>query len=60
MMHALRPRVHPSDTLLRTVPIAVIAFDFDPLLRLAEGLVVRWQTLALAAAIAADPHPRRR
>jgi prolipoprotein diacylglyceryltransferase len=35
------------------VPIAVIAFDFDPLLRLAEGLVVRWQTLALAAAIAA-------
>ena len=53
MMHALRPRVHPSDTLLRTVPIAVIAFDFDPLLRLAEGLVVRWQTVALAAAIAA-------
>ena len=35
------------------MPIAVIAFDFDPLLRLAEGLVVRWQTLALAAAIAA-------
>jgi prolipoprotein diacylglyceryltransferase len=35
------------------VPIAVIAFDFDPLLRLAEGLVVRWQTVALAAAIAA-------
>jgi phosphatidylglycerol:prolipoprotein diacylglycerol transferase len=34
------------------VPIAVIAFDFDPLLRLAEGLVVRWQTVALAAAIA--------
>jgi prolipoprotein diacylglyceryltransferase len=53
MMHGLVPRVHPSDTLLRTVPIAVLAFDFDPLLRLAEGLVVRWQTLALAAAIAA-------
>ncbi len=53
MMHGLRPRVHPSDTLLHTVPIAVIAFDFDPLLRLAEGLVVRWQTVALAAAIAA-------
>ena len=35
------------------MPTAVIAFDFDPLLRLAEGLVVRWQTLALAAAIAA-------
>jgi prolipoprotein diacylglyceryltransferase len=34
------------------VPIAVIAFDFDPLLRLAEGLVVRWQTIALAAVIA--------
>jgi len=34
------------------VPIAVIAFDFDPLLRLAEGLVVRWQTVALAVAIA--------
>jgi prolipoprotein diacylglyceryltransferase len=35
------------------VPIAVIAFDFDPLLRLGDGLVVRWQTVALAAAIAA-------
>jgi len=35
------------------VPIAVITFDFDPLVRLAEGLVVRWQTVALAAAIAA-------
>lgn len=34
------------------MPIAVIAFDFDPLLRLAEGLVVRWQTVALAAGIA--------
>ena len=34
------------------MPIAVIAFDFDPLLRLAEGLVVRWQTVALAATIA--------
>jgi prolipoprotein diacylglyceryltransferase len=36
-----------------TVPIAVIAFDFDPLLRLGDGLVVRWQTVALAAVIAA-------
>lgn len=35
------------------MPIAVIAFDFDPLLRLADGLVVRWQTVALAAVIAA-------
>jgi phosphatidylglycerol:prolipoprotein diacylglycerol transferase len=36
------------------VPIAVIAFDFDPLLHLGEGLVVRWQTVALAAVIAAS------
>ena len=34
------------------MPIAVIAFDFDPLLHLAEGLTVRWQTIALAAVIA--------
>lgn len=37
----------------RTVPIAVIAFDFDPLLRLGDGLVVRWQTVALAVVLAA-------
>jgi prolipoprotein diacylglyceryltransferase len=36
------------------VPIAVIAFDFDPLLRLGDGLVVRWQTVALAVVIAAS------
>ena len=35
------------------MPIAVIAFDFDPLLRLADGLVVRWQTVALVAIVAA-------
>lgn len=35
------------------MPIAVIAFDFDPLLRLADGLVVRWQAVALVAIIAA-------
>ena len=35
------------------MPIAVIAFDFDPLLRLGDGLVVRWQTVALAAVVAA-------
>jgi phosphatidylglycerol---prolipoprotein diacylglyceryl transferase len=35
------------------VPIAVIAFDFDPVLRLADGLVVRWQTVALVTIIAA-------
>jgi len=34
------------------VPIAVIAFDFDPLVHLGDGLTVRWQTLALAAVIA--------
>jgi prolipoprotein diacylglyceryltransferase len=34
------------------VPIAVIVLDFDPLLRLGDGLVVRWQTVALAAVIA--------
>jgi prolipoprotein diacylglyceryltransferase len=33
------------------VPIALLAFDFDPLLRLADGVSVRWQTLALAAVI---------
>jgi prolipoprotein diacylglyceryltransferase len=35
------------------VPIAVIAFDFDPLLRLFDALVVRWQTIGLAAVIVA-------
>jgi prolipoprotein diacylglyceryltransferase len=35
------------------VPIAAIAFDFDPLLRLGDGIVVRWQTVALAVVIAA-------
>lgn len=34
-----------------TVPIAVIAFDFDPLVRLGSDLSVRWQTLALAAVV---------
>lgn len=35
-----------------TVPIAIIAFDFDPLLRLADGLTIRWQTIALAIVVA--------
>ncbi len=35
------------------MPVAVITFDFDPLLRLGDGFVLRWQTLALAAVIAA-------
>jgi prolipoprotein diacylglyceryltransferase len=34
-----------------TVPIAVIAFDFDPLVHLGSSLTVRWQTLALALAL---------
>jgi len=34
------------------VPIALISFDFDPLLRLGGDLVVRWQTVALAAVLA--------
>lgn len=33
-----------------TVPLAAIAFDFDPLLRVGD-LVVRWQTVALAVVI---------
>jgi phosphatidylglycerol:prolipoprotein diacylglycerol transferase len=35
------------------VPTAVIAFDFDPLLRLADGFVVRLETVALVGVIAA-------
>lgn len=38
-------------TLAHTVPIAVIAFDFDPLLRLTDAIAVRWQTVALVAVI---------
>ena len=34
-----------------TVPIATIAFDFDPLLHLSDGLTVRWQTIALAVVL---------
>ena len=41
-----------SDTLTATVPIAVIWFDFDPLIRLVDTLVVRWETIALALIIA--------
>ena len=33
------------------MPIAVIAFDFDPLVRLGSDLSVRWQTLALAVVV---------
>lgn len=34
----------------RPVPTAVLAFDFDPLLRIGDG-VVRWETIGLAAAV---------
>ena len=34
------------------MPIATIAFDFDPLFRIADGLTVRWQTIALATVVA--------
>lgn len=33
------------------MPIATLTLDFDPLLRLADGIVVRWVTVALAAVI---------
>lgn len=33
------------------MPIAVIAFDFDPLVHLGSSLTVRWQTLALALVV---------
>jgi phosphatidylglycerol:prolipoprotein diacylglycerol transferase len=34
------------------VPIGVIRFEFDPLLHLADALVVRWQTVALIGIVA--------
>ena len=34
-----------------TVPIAVIAFEFDPLVHIGSTLTVRWQTLALALVV---------
>jgi phosphatidylglycerol:prolipoprotein diacylglycerol transferase len=40
----------PPATLTPIVPTAVIAFDFDPLLHLADG-VVRWETVAIAAVL---------
>ena len=39
-----------AGTLTRTVPTAVIAFDFDPLLHLGDG-TVRLETIGVAAAI---------
>jgi phosphatidylglycerol:prolipoprotein diacylglycerol transferase len=37
-------------TLTRTVPTALIAFDFDPLLHLGDG-TVRWETIGVAGSI---------
>lgn len=45
-------RHQPRRYTARTVPIALISFEFDPLLRLGSDLVVRWQTVALAAVFA--------
>jgi phosphatidylglycerol---prolipoprotein diacylglyceryl transferase len=41
-----------ASTLTPTVPTAVIAFDFDPLVRLGDGAVA-WETIGIAAAILA-------
>lgn len=50
----MSPSRHPDlRYTARTVPPAVITFDFDPFLRLSDDLAVRWQTLALAAVIVA-------
>jgi prolipoprotein diacylglyceryltransferase len=35
-----------------TVPIAALALDFDPILRLGDGAGVRWSTLAVATIVA--------
>jgi phosphatidylglycerol:prolipoprotein diacylglycerol transferase len=43
----------PAATLTRTVPTAVLAFDFDPLLHLGDG-AVRWETVGIAVAIFAS------
>ena len=47
------PEVTDAGTLTATVPTAVIAFDFDPLLRVGDG-AVRWETVGVAAAIFAS------
>ena len=53
-----KPRRHPPasprfDTLMATVPIAVILFDFDPYAQLFGDLTVSWGAIALAGVIAA-------
>ncbi len=41
------------DTLIATVPIAVLTFDFDPNVQLFGDLTVRWGSIALVGAIVA-------
>jgi hypothetical protein len=43
-------RTAAAGTLTPTVPTAVIAFDFDPLLHLGDG-AVRWETIGVAGSI---------
>ena len=43
----------PLDTLLTTVPIATLTFQFDPYAHLFGDLSVRWGAIALAAVIVA-------
>jgi phosphatidylglycerol:prolipoprotein diacylglycerol transferase len=45
-----RSAARRAGTLTRTVPTALIAFDFDPLLHLGDG-AVRWETIGVAGSI---------
>ena len=45
-------RHQPRRYTARTEPIAELSFEFGPLLRLGSDLIVRWQTVALAAVFA--------
>lgn len=47
-----QPTPSGDDYTALTVPIAALALDFDPILRLGEGVGVRWSTLALATIVA--------
>ena len=51
LVHRVRRAGHAaSAATLAPVPTAVIAFDFDPLVRVGDG-VVAWETIGIAAAI---------
>jgi phosphatidylglycerol:prolipoprotein diacylglycerol transferase len=41
------------DTLIATVPIAVLTFDFDPYVQFFDAMTVRWGSIALVGAIVA-------